>query len=655
MPEDERDDAHRHRLVNRRRVHLLVRRHRAVRIRHRPRHIGRDAVVAVTGELAADAPDRVAERQPHRGGVEHLRGEPASPARPQDHAERTADQPPDQRREDDLVGPVMGLPELPQTPADQRSRGQESEREADPEGLQVDGPDVNLRLQLGRRLARAPPRTMRAVRRAVVATFLLAVPLLAGPAEASRDVLDRVALREVLRQEARASASGPTPLPLLPEATRASSAAAKRELASLAAEDDAARLLVGVRSHADLNEVAASLRRLGAEPEAFEGIGVVAARVPSAAAAVARLGDDPRVAYVERDRAVRLAADPFDVIDLGTGIKYTWAYDAVRAGEALAAAGGGSGRTIAVLDTGLDLAHPEFVGRVERTFDTATGGQDVTDFVGHGTFVTGLINAIDGNGIGGKGVAGATNVMVVRGSIDGGFAVRDLLRGMQFAVERGADVLNLSLAGVGFSRSQARAFDGAFVNDVLPVAASGNSGDQGNPLEFPAALLGGERGGKGTGLSVAATTPGGTAAYFSNHNPYVSVAAPGAGASGCQFGVFSTLPAIPGDWDRPDSCSQLFSQGPSRFGYGEGTHFAAPIAAGIAALVWQVEPRLASEQVADVIVRSAHQTRGTGWNEFTGAGLVDGHAATALARTYDVDAPRLRARARRGGNTISAR
>ena len=136
-------------------------------------------------------------------------------------------------------------------------------------------------------------------------------------------------------------------------------------------------------------------------------------------------------------------------------------------------------------------------------------------------------------------------------------------------------------------------------------------------------------------------------ARFSTHNQFVSLAAPGAGPFGCAHGVLAALPATRGtDWDDPGSCSRLVPD-PSgaRFAYGEGTSFAAPIASGIAALVWQVEPRLASEQVAQVLTRSAHQTLGRGWNEFTGAGVVDGRAAAALARRYDVTAPRAKASA----------
>ena len=91
-------------------------------------------------------------------------------------------------------------------------------------------------------------------------------------------------------------------------------------------------------------------------------MGVLGADMPSGAAAVDALRDDPRVAYIESDRRLRTAADPFDTLDPSTGIKFSWFYDDVRAGEAIAAAGGGSSRTVAVIDTGLDVNHPEFGG-----------------------------------------------------------------------------------------------------------------------------------------------------------------------------------------------------------------------------------------------------------------------------------------------------
>jgi subtilisin family serine protease len=491
----------------------------------------------------------------------------------------------------------------------------------------------------------------------VLAILLCAAPLSAVPAQASTSLLERSALRELLSRQPHASDKGVLRLPL-PEPSRAGAAGGPGELAILARSAGPQRVLVGARTHADMPGLVTRLQRLGARPEAVGTIGVLAATAPSGAALVSALRDDPRVAYVERDRTLRLAADPFDAVDPATGIKFTWFYDEVRAADALAAAGGGSARSVAVIDTGLDIAHPEFGGaaRIGRTFDTASRGGDVTDAVGHGTFVSGLVAAIDGNGIGGKGVAGNTKVVAVRASRDGTFTIRDLIRGIDFSIRARADVLNMSLAGQGFSRSQARALDAAFFSDVLPVAASGNNGLAGNPVEFPAAAVGGERGRGGIGLSVGATKPGGGVAAFSNHNRFVSIAAPGAGPSGCEFGVLSTLPAHGQTaWDDQLSCSRLFPRPEGRYAYGEGTSFAAPIVSGIAALVWQVEGRLASEQVAEVLTRSARQTIGSGWNEFTGTGIVDGAAAVALARTYDVSAPAVRARAHRAGQAVAVR
>ena len=234
-----------------------------------------------------------------------------------------------------------------------------------------------------------------------------------------------------------------------------------------------------------------------------------------------------------------------------------------------------------------------------------------------------------------------------------------MLRGLDFAVDKGADVINLSLAGDTFSASQARALASVFLNDLLPVAASGNRALDGNPIEYPAAFIGGERGSPGIGLSVAATLPNDQPADFSNHNDFVSVAAPGASLD-CRRGVFSTVPRNQNSiWDEaPTACKPpaTVTGGGGRWGYGQGTSFAAPLVAGIAALAWDVEPELQSEQVGHVIIRSARQTfGGGGWNEFTGSGVVDGAAAVALARVYDTDPPKARSKARRRGNRIRIR
>jgi subtilisin family serine protease len=493
--------------------------------------------------------------------------------------------------------------------------------------------------------------------------LLLAAPL----AHASSRVLEREALRVTLGSVSAAS-TGTLRLPL-PEpgaeprtraargaaATRGQAAGAASIAAAIAHATGPQHVLVGARTHAGVPPLRATLERLGARVETVDALGVLAATVPSGAALARALTGNPHVAYVEPDRSLGAAADPFDAPDPAHGnLPFTWAYDEVRAGAAIAAAGGGSRRSVAIIDTGADVGHPDLAANVGAAYDTATGGADVTDAVGHGTFVAGLIAAQDGNGIGTKGVAGATTYLPIRASIDGTFKLSDVVRGLQFAVRHGADVVNLSLAGNSLDRTSARALDFAFYANVLPVAASGNLAQDGNPLQYPAAFLGGLRGKRGIGLSVAATKPGGIVAEFSNHNLRVSVAAPGA-SDDCRKGVFSTIPRQGGTaWDGdPSFCSSTgFTGAGGRWAYAQGTSFAAPIAAGVAAVVWQVEPRLASEQVGDVILRSARQTLpGARWNEFTGTGVVDGEQAVALARRYDVRSPRARASAAR----VSAR
>ncbi len=489
---------------------------------------------------------------------------------------------------------------------------------------------------------------------ATVLCLLLAVPATAG---AAVDVVDLAALRDAGRLTARVATDGVVPLPLPGDSKARASTASPGELTAIARSPGPVRVLVGASTHAAVPGIAAALRRLGGRPEVFADTGVVAAAVPSGAALARLLGADPRVAYIERDRALRVSTDPYDTVDAtpgGSGIKFTWGYDEVRAAGAILAAGGGSRHRIAVVDTGADVNNPELAGRIAGRYDIRSKRATVADRVGHGTFVSGLISAVDGNGIGGKGAAGNTKLLEIRASLDGSFTVSDLVAGIEASVRRHVAVINLSLAGQGFSISQLRALRLAFYNDVLPVAASGNNGDTGNPLEFPAAALGGPRGQRGIGLSVSATRPGGASASFSTHNDYVSLAAPGAGATGCELGVFSILPASTGtEWDDPLSCSLLFTGAGGRYAYGEGTSFAAPFASAMAALAWQVQPRLASEQVADVLIRSARQTVGRGWNQLTGAGVVDGTAAAALAKVYDVSPPPRRGTARRrGGSSV---
>lgn len=398
-----------------------------------------------------------------------------------------------------------------------------------------------------------------------------------------------------------------------------------------------------------------ALRARGAEAERLPRIDALVLRGEDAPDLLATLAADEDV-FVERARPRRPLADPGDAIDPSTGRAYTWAFDTVRAGAGLAAAGGGAPHApVAIVDTGVDRDHPDLQGRVWAGHDVS-GADSVADHVGHGTFVAALVSAVDGNGAGGKGVAGDTPILPVRVSRGTSIDSADLAAGIVWAVDSGARVINISLGGPGLTAVERAAIDYARDRDVVLVASAGNSAGEGNPVIYPAAAIGGESGGWGAGLSVAATDASDRPAAFSTHNRFVTIAAPGAGTSACGDGVYSAIPSGAATlWDT--GCDvPITAHGAGRYAYGQGTSFSAPMVAGAAALVREVGPRLRADQVADVLRRTARPAVVAGWSPSTGAGVLDVGAAVDLGRRYDVTPPEITVttQARAGGVEVRA-
>jgi subtilisin family serine protease len=423
------------------------------------------------------------------------------------------------------------------------------------------------------------------------------------------------------------------------------------------------RVEIALAPSARAAAISGAIRGLHVGPvQAIAALHVLVVRTRRPALLIARLRLRHDVAAIARARVYLPAVDTETDLDAATGIPYAWAFDAVNAGPAIAAVGGGSSFPVGVVDTGVDADEPDLAGRVATLrHDTATGGTDVTDNVGHGTMVAGVIAMVDGNHIGGRGVAGATQIVPIRVTTTGRFFSDAVARSILWGVDQGVRVLNLSLGGHELeSPALSRAIAYAVARDVLLVAAAGNNGEDGNDMSYPAAQLGARHGGWSDGLSVAATRPDGSAAPFSTYNEDVSVAAPGAGASDCPGGVFSTLPSEGTRTfaDDPANCDSLFGTPGDRIGgryaYAQGTSFSAPIVSAVASLVLQANPALHAQQVADVIRRTAHQTVGTGWNAHTGAGVVDALAAVTIARTYDTVAPTLTFGVVRAGPAVIA-
>ncbi|HEX3266795.1 MAG TPA: S8 family serine peptidase [Gaiellaceae bacterium] len=302
------------------------------------------------------------------------------------------------------------------------------------------------------------------------------------------------------------------------------------------------------------------------------------------------------------------------------GIAWEWQWDAARMGEVpdrvLRAA---SSVTIAVVDSGADVRAPDLAAKSPATWSVLSRSRTVSDRLGHGTFVSSLAAGSVENGVGISGFGGDAKLLVVQAiDADGSITDVDEAAAIVFAVKHGAKIVNLSIGGTETSAIEQRAIRWASRQGALIVAAAGNEHNEGNPVEYPAALLQpvGSHGRGGIGLSVGATAMDGTRASFSNTGSYISLTAPGSN-------VFA---AESGDSDWPHAATPW--QTPGYYGWASGTSFAAPQVAGVAALVWGANPLLTARQVARVLKQSA---TGSSWSPELGWGRLDAAATVELA------------------------
>jgi hypothetical protein len=299
---------------------------------------------------------------------------------------------------------------------------------------------------------------------------------------------------------------------------------------------------------------------------------------------------------------------------------------------------------VAIIDSGIDLGHPDLAGRVlaARSF---VGGS-ARDTQGHGTIVAGIVAARSGNGVGIAGLAPSVELIVAKVvAPDRSISVRAEVRAIRWAVDQGARVINMSLGGLrdplvpsrdDFSEAEAEAIRYAVSKGVLVVAAVGN-GDQA-PREpwpfatYPAALP--------HVVGVSALGRSGASPSFSNRDRiYNDLAAPG-------VEIVSTFPRTL--TAQRDGClEQGYTPCASdEFVDPEGTSFAAPQVTAVAANLLATLPTLRAEQVAAILERTAVDTTpatgcGTcdaGRDPQTGWGELDGAAALA-ALTEPLPAP----------------
>ena len=290
--------------------------------------------------------------------------------------------------------------------------------------------------------------------------------------------------------------------------------------------------------------------------------------------------------------------------------------------------------TIAVVDSGADLSVPDLSAKQPIvTHNSWKERLPAEDYIGHGTFVAALAAGSTSNGEGIAGFGGEAKLMVVRAANQwASFNEADVARGIVWAVDHGANVINLSLGGPKPSKVEKAAVAYAAAHGVLLVAATGNAREHGNPVNYPAAYLQpvGSNGAGGAGLAVGASNATGAPAFFSNNGSWLSLLAPGENVVGplASHVDLELVPRIA----LPGSVS-------GNYGLSSGTSFAAPEVTGAAALVWAANPVLNAVQVAEIIKQTAS---GKGaWNAENGFGVLDVAAATEAAARTPTVAPQL--------------
>ncbi len=333
-------------------------------------------------------------------------------------------------------------------------------------------------------------------------------------------------------------------------------------------------------------------------------------------AEVASLDATGDVLAVERDRSVvalgSTGADPFRFDQ--------WALDRVPF-EASWSQSDGQGVMVAVVDSGVDAGHEDLAGAVlpgwDATTDRAGGGVDP---FGHGTHVAGIIAARAANGIGTRGAAPGARILPVRVlGADGSGFLADVAEGIVWAVNHGADVINLSLGGTGGGSVYRSVVSYAQEHGVVVVAAAGNEALKGNPVVYPGADPG--------VIAVASVTAAGSRAPSSSWGPQVDLAAPGAGiAAPCP--TSASLCAGLNDPTLPPGYAHM-----------SGTSMAAPHVSAAAALLLAIRPDLTPAAVQDLLVATADDLGPPGTDPEYGAGLVDPWEAVGRARPPVSPAP----------------
>ena len=246
---------------------------------------------------------------------------------------------------------------------------------------------------------------------------------------------------------------------------------------------------------------------------------------------------------------------------------------------------------VAMIDSGIDIDHPDLNGKLLKGFDFVNNDDDPSDDNGHGTFVAGIV-AASSNMMGIKGLYDPALIIPIKVIDEHGLGTYDdVAKGILFAADHGANVINLSLGGYAYSFMLKDAVDYALEKGCIIIAAGGNDGiEQANyPAAYPDVI------------GVAASGYDDLIWSGSNRGKHIDVCAPG-------LNIIST--ALGGQYIRAS-----------------GTSASASMVSALAAMLVSDKPGLSSSSIKQTIMQSAKDLGLVGWDKDYGHGMVAADAA----------------------------
>lgn len=325
------------------------------------------------------------------------------------------------------------------------------------------------------------------------------------------------------------------------------------------------------------------------------------------------LAEINRLRTIGRKANFNVIAQKFATVDDPYYSPYQWHLSSVQS-ELAWDLTTGSGATVAVLDTGLALGGKDGIGCVLSGYDMVNDDADPHDGDGHGTHVAGTIAAHTNNAIGVAGLAYDACIMPIKVLDDtgrGGFA--EIADGLIFAVNNGADVINMSL---GISARYKifndpvldPALDYAYANDVTVVCAAGNDGNRKN-VSYPASYL--------TTIAVGATDYENNLVRYSNRGTGLDIMAPGG----------DTSVDLNGDGYGDGVLQETFIDGSWGYYFYQGTSMASPHVAAVVALLISYETASTPDDIYSALTSTSLDLGDSGYDSTFGWGLVQAYDA----------------------------